>query len=79
MQFESPISYGSKVTMKVKVFKMYVKGHGLGHTVKKFGTDGKVLSQGVHMCNMKAISLTVQKLGSRLKFSKCRSTVMVTR
>ena len=34
---------------KVKVFKMYVKGHNQGQEVKNFGTDGKALSQGIHM------------------------------
>ena len=28
----------------------------------------KVLSQGIHMCNMKALSLPVRKLWPRLKF-----------
>ena len=58
MKYESPISYGSRVMIKIKVFKMskvMVK-------VNNFGTDEKVLSQGIHMCNMKALSLTVQKL-----------------
>ena len=36
--------------------------------VKDFGTDGEVLSQEIHMCNMKALPITVQKLLSRLKF-----------
>ena len=34
-------SYGSKVKMKVKVYKMYVKGH----YVKHFGTNGTALLQ----------------------------------
>ena len=41
----------------------------------------KVLSQGIHMCNMKALSLPVWKLWPRLKFFKSRSNfkVKVTR
>ena len=41
----------------------------------------KVLSQGIHMCNMKALSLLVRKLWPRLKFFKSRSNfkVKVTR
>ena len=41
---------------------MQVKGHGQGHKVKYFGTDGKALSQGIHMRNMKVLPLMVQKL-----------------
>ena len=41
----------------------------------------KVLSQGIHMWNMKVLSLTVHKLWPRLKFLKSRSNfkVKVTR
>ena len=41
----------------------------------------KVLSQGIHMCNMRALSLLVRKLWPRLKFFKRRSNfkVKVTR
>ena len=41
---------------------MQVKGHGQGHKVKKIRTDGKVMSQDIHMFNMKAVTVTVQKL-----------------
>ena len=37
----------------------------------------KVLSQGIHMRNMKALSLVVRKLWSRLKFFKSRSNFKV--
>ena len=47
---------------KVKFFQKKVKSQGQGHEVKIFGTERKVLSQGIHMCNMKASSLLVQKL-----------------
>ena len=44
-------------------------------------TVWKVLSQGIHICNMKALSLLVRKLWPRLKFFKSRSNfkVKVTR
>ena len=34
---------------KVNILEMQVKGHGEGHKVKNMGTDGKGLSQGIHM------------------------------
>ena len=34
--------------------------------VKNFGIDRKVLSQGIHLCNIKALSPFVKKLWSRL-------------
>ena len=49
MKYENPTSYGSKVMTKVKVFNMKVIGYGQGHEGKNFGTDGKALSQGIHM------------------------------
>ena len=63
LYYESLISLGSKVIDKVKFFfQKQVKGHGQGHKVKIFGMDRKVLPQGIHTCNMKALSLLVQKL-----------------
>ena len=47
---------------KVKVFYKYVKRQGQGHKVKNFGTHGKVLSQGIHMWNMKALPIVVHGL-----------------
>ena len=46
-----------------------------------YGTVWKVLSQGIHMCNMKVLSRLVWKLCPRLKFFKSRSNwkVKVTR
>ena len=38
------------------------------HEVKNYGPMRKVLSQGIYMCNMKALSLLVRKLWPRLKF-----------
>ena len=59
MQYESPIFSGKKVMAKVKAFHKWVKFQGQGHKVKNFGTTRKVLSQGMHMCNKKAVSLLV--------------------
>ena len=42
------------VMAKVKVFKKDVKLQGQDHEVKNYGIMWKVLSQGIHMCNMKA-------------------------
>ena len=42
--------------------KNKVKSQGLGPRVKTFGTIREVLPQGIHTCNMKALSLLVQKL-----------------
>ena len=66
VKYESPISFGSKVVAKVKFFQKKVKSQGQGHKVKIFCIDRKVLSQGIHLCNIKALSLLVQKLWSRL-------------
>ena len=66
MKYKSPISCGSKVVAKVKFFQKKVKSQGQGHKVKNFGIDRKVMSQGIHLCNIKALSLSVQKLWLRL-------------
>ena len=79
VQYESPISSGKKVIAKVKIFQKWVKLQGQGHEVKNYGTIWKVLSQGIHMCNMKALSLLVRKLWQRFKFFKCRSNFKVMR
>ena len=60
---------------KVKVFHKWVKLQGQGHKVKNYGTMWKVLSQGIHMCNMKVLSFLVWKLWPRLKFVKSFSQV----
>ena len=68
VQYKSPTSSGLKVMANVKVFQKYVKLQGQGHKVKIYGSMWKVLSQGIHMCNMKALPLLVWKLWPRLKF-----------
>ena len=81
VQYESPTTSGKKFMTKVKVCQKKVKLQGQSHEVKNNGTMWKVLSQGIHMCNMKALSLLVRKLWPRLKFFKSRSNfkVKVTR
>ena len=54
--------------VKVKFFQKKVKSQGQGHEVKKFGSNRKVLPQEIHLLNMKALSLLVQKLWPRLSF-----------
>ena len=48
---------------------------------KNVGTRGKVLSQGMYICNMKALPLLVRKIWPRLKFfeSRLNFKVKVTR
>ena len=44
---------------------------------QNFGTDRKVLRQGIFMLNMKARSISVKKLMSRISFFKSRSKLEV--
>ena len=44
---------------------------------QNFGTDRKVLQQGISMLNLKALSLSIQKLMLRFSFFKSRSKVKV--
>jgi hypothetical protein len=44
MKYESPITYHSKDMANVKVFEKWVKFQRLGHKVKNFGINRKVLS-----------------------------------
>ena len=37
MKYESPVSQGSEVMTKVKVFEKYVEFQGQGHEVKNYG------------------------------------------
>ena len=41
-----------------------------GYRVKNIGNHGKILSQGILVWNLKALTLTVQKLLARLKFQR---------
>ena len=58
----------------VKGFQEYIKLQGKGHEVNNYGTMWKVLSQGIHMCNKKALSLLVWKLWPWLTFLKVVQT-----
>ena len=55
---------------KVSFFLKLVILQGQVHKVKMFGFHGKVLSQGMYICNMKALPLLIRKLWSRLKVFK---------
>ena len=54
----------------VKVFTKWVKLQGQGHRVKDNSNHGKVFSQEILMPNIRALTLSVQKLLARLKFSE---------
>ena len=62
---------------KVKVLKSGLKVKVKGQKVKNFVSSGKVLSEGIYMCNMKCLALMVQNLWPRLKFLKSSSKVKV--
>ena len=65
MKYESLISFGSKVMAKVMFF-FKSKSRSQCQEVKLFGIDRKVLSQGIHLHTIKALSPFVKKLLSRL-------------
>ena len=72
---KSPSSYGSKVMAKIKIFKKVTqRSRSQG---QNFVSNGKVLSEGIHMENMQALALAVQKLWPKLKFLKSSSKVKV--
>ena len=62
---------------KVKVFLKVGQTSRSRSQGQKFFCNGKVLSQGMYICNMKVLPLLVRKLLSRLKFFKSRSNVKV--
>ena len=70
MKYESCSSNGLEVMAKVKVLKSSLKVKVKGHWVKNFGSNWKILSEGIYMCNMKGLALMVQKLWPKLKFLK---------
>ena len=81
VQYESPTTSGKKVMAKVKFFKSKSNFKVKVMRLKNYCTMRKVLSQEIHMCNIKALPLLVRKLWPRLKFFKSRSNfkVKVTR
>ena len=71
-------AFVQKLWLRLRLFK----SQGQGHRVKTFGTNRKVLPQGIHTCNIKAPSLLVQKLSffksrSKFKVNVTRSKVLV--
>ena len=52
--------------------KQYASGHTI-RGIKNVGTNIALLSPGINMYYMKAVSLLIQKLRSRLNFSTRRS------
>ena len=69
-----------KIWPRLKFLKSGSKVKVKGQKVKNFVSSGKVLSEGIYMCNMnnmKGLALTVQKLWPRLKFLKSRSKIEV--
>ena len=66
-----------KLWPRFKFFKSSLKVKVKGHRVKNFVSNEKVLSEEIHMCNMKGLALRVQKLWSCLKFLKSSSKVKV--
>ena len=64
MKCESPISFGSKV--KVKFFSKGGQKSGSRSRSQTFCIDRKVLSQEIHLCNIKALSPFIKKLLQRL-------------
>ena len=62
VKFESPIPYGSKVMTKVKFFSKIGQKSRSRSRSPKFWYNRKVFPEGTHTCNMKALSILVQKL-----------------
>ena len=55
--------------VKVKVFfKKSSKVKVKGQKVKNFVSNGKALSEGIYICNMKGLALMVLKLWPKFKF-----------
>ena len=66
-----------KIWVRLKFFKSSLKVKVKGYWVKNFGSNGKILSEEIYMCNMKGLALLVQKLYQKLKFLKSSSKVKV--
>ena len=58
VKYESPITSGLKVMAKVSFVKVGQTSRSRSQG-KKLWYHSKVLSQGIHMCNMKAASLLI--------------------
>ena len=73
------LSYRDKYPprQQIQVLPKVSQIQGQGNKVKNIGINRKVLSQGIDMCNIKALSLLVQKLWPRVSFFKSRSKLEV--
>ena len=65
--------------VKFNVFKKLLKVKVKGHKGKNSVSNGKFLSEGIYLCYIKGLGLTVQQLWPRLKLLKSRLKVKVTR
>ena len=50
-----------KLWPRLKFFKSSLKVKVKGHKVKNFVSNGKALSEGIYMCNMKGLAHMVKK------------------
>ena len=66
-----------KLWPRLEFLKNSLKVKVKSHRAKKFGSNGKILSEGIYMCNMKGLARMVQKLWPKLKFLKSGSRVKV--
>ena len=67
MQYKRLLLVVRKLWPRLTFFKVG-QTQGQGHEVKNYGTMRKVLSQATNMCNIKALSLLVRTLWTKLKF-----------
>ena len=66
-----------KLWPRLKFLRSSLKVKVKGQRVKNFESNGKILSEGTCMCNMKGLALLVQKLWQKLKLLKSKSKVKV--
>ena len=51
-----------KLWPRLEFLKNSLKVKVKSHRAKKFGSNGKILSEGIYMCNMKGLALMVLKV-----------------
>ena len=66
-----------KLWPRLKFLKSSLKVKVKGHKVKNFGSNGKVLPEGIYMCKMEGLAHMVQKLWQKLELLKSGSKVKV--
>ena len=66
-----------KLWPRLKFLKGSLKVKVKGHRAKNFGSNGKILSEGIYMCKIEDLAHTIQKLRPKLKFLKSGSKVKV--